>query len=606
MFYSVILIKNMRWVFFVEAVEDDGKPFVHVAHGVPQMREELPYTIQLPRDITFTNACKQISETVPRGQVWVLLAPGFVLMMGEKQERCVATMNPECVVCLGGFQRADDSADPLFGPAHAAEIMHFAWFGCDSSVLAKVDCDCRIRDSVSCCAFAYVLRRKLSLQLVNPVYSFLAMRVAESQCTREDESDSFCDFVAPQKYNSPEEQHTIRVVADNTSGIPSLSFTIETTPMKGFKMQQTMPEPFKPCKLYLPLGPEADRETQQRQRAEQLRKLSLLPIYTFSRTIPDQLRISQLPSILSAIDSPDHEEHSDTEPITQTSSIESRTIIAVESLRLSPRWDRRADVAIHGDIVSSTNLDHITSALQRAGVWIRSLSCPSGIQHRGIASRGFTASTCTKQQCNILSHSCAGEDTHIFNILYEHNRAYGGFYIDVGCGSEKHMNNTHSLYHQMGWRGISIDAQTHFVDEIRQKRPFDIAISAYVSDVDDAPKTFLVPHHPSEKRFASLVQFQWKCKYGSSPISLTSKTLQTIIRELSTSIDIPPISLLNITCEGEDYNILLGSDIKTLKPFIVCILYKNNHQFQLQSDLLSSTGYTLVQKMAWISIWKQS
>ena len=73
-----------------------------------------------------------------------------------------------------------------------------------------------------------------------------------------------------------------------------------------------------------------------------------------------------------------------------------------------------------------------------------------------------------------------GEDRIILR-LFRHRRT--GFYIDIGAHHPYRFSNT-ALLHELGWRGINIDATPGAMDAFAEARPEDINLWMAVGDVE--------------------------------------------------------------------------------------------------------------------------
>ncbi|MEO3474824.1 FkbM family methyltransferase [Roseomonas sp. CAU 1739] len=76
------------------------------------------------------------------------------------------------------------------------------------------------------------------------------------------------------------------------------------------------------------------------------------------------------------------------------------------------------------------------------------------------------------------SFSQDGEDRIVVR-LFRHRR--NGFYIDIGAHHPHRFSNT-ALLHEMGWRGINIDATPGSMDAFAEARPQDINLWTAVAD----------------------------------------------------------------------------------------------------------------------------
>ena len=74
------------------------------------------------------------------------------------------------------------------------------------------------------------------------------------------------------------------------------------------------------------------------------------------------------------------------------------------------------------------------------------------------------------------SYSQCGEDKIIDFILSYLGENKGLSYLDIGCNNYKKLNNTYNLY-KKGIRGVLIDANPVFIEDIRKYRPGDTVLN---------------------------------------------------------------------------------------------------------------------------------
>lgn len=70
---------------------------------------------------------------------------------------------------------------------------------------------------------------------------------------------------------------------------------------------------------------------------------------------------------------------------------------------------------------------------------------------------------------NFVSHSQAAQDYFVYKILIEGKEPKEGTFVDIGCNDPIAINNTYTLEHYYGWKGLLIDI-CDFSKEIKDKR----------------------------------------------------------------------------------------------------------------------------------------
>jgi hypothetical protein len=83
---------------------------------------------------------------------------------------------------------------------------------------------------------------------------------------------------------------------------------------------------------------------------------------------------------------------------------------------------------------------------------------------------------------NFISHSQAGQDAWIFDLIVKPEHLLSGTFLDVGCGDPVFISNTYAL-EQLGWTGLLVDADAQWLTPCEQKRssPFLVADATIVN-----------------------------------------------------------------------------------------------------------------------------
>ena len=145
-----------------------------------------------------------------------------------------------------------------------------------------------------------------------------------------------------------------------------------------------------------------------------------------------------------------------------------------------------------------------------------------------------------------------------------------GFYVDVGCCHPIMYNNT-CLLHKKGWSGINIDLNKTSIDLFKIMRPNDYNICAAMSDINEERDLFFDHYFSpvntlSESVYNSADKNISFKKFNKKKILTT--TFDDIVKNISISFS---IDFLNIDCEGFDYLVLKGFNIKKYNPKLICI-----------------------------------
>ena len=160
-----------------------------------------------------------------------------------------------------------------------------------------------------------------------------------------------------------------------------------------------------------------------------------------------------------------------------------------------------------------------------------------------------------------------GEDLFVKNYFENKKK---GFYVDVGCFHPIMYNNT-CLLHKKGWSGINIDLNKTSIDLFKIMRPNDYNICAAMSDINEERDLFFDHYFSpvntlSESVYNSADKNISFKKFNKKKILTT--TFDDIVKNISISFS---IDFLNIDCEGFDYLVLKGFNIKKYNPKLICI-----------------------------------
>ena len=70
---------------------------------------------------------------------------------------------------------------------------------------------------------------------------------------------------------------------------------------------------------------------------------------------------------------------------------------------------------------------------------------------------------------NFTSHSQAGQDRFIYELLIKPESYFAGTFLDIGCSDPVYINNTLAL-EELGWRGWLIDGDAAWAEDCKVKR----------------------------------------------------------------------------------------------------------------------------------------
>lgn len=165
----------------------------------------------------------------------------------------------------------------------------------------------------------------------------------------------------------------------------------------------------------------------------------------------------------------------------------------------------------------------------------------------------------------------AGEDAVISFILsYMGEEKKGGSYLDIGCNDYKKLSNTYHFYEQ-GMRGVLVDANPRFVEQIKEKRPEDAVLNVGVGAENSDSLRFYILN-------------------GDGLSSFNKQAVEEAMKEspwlkIEEEIEVPVITvneifekhfyavptIVSIDIEGDELAILKSIDMEKYRPLIYII-----------------------------------
>jgi FkbM family methyltransferase len=187
-----------------------------------------------------------------------------------------------------------------------------------------------------------------------------------------------------------------------------------------------------------------------------------------------------------------------------------------------------------------------------------------------------------------LSYAQEGEDMILLR-LFAGQRS--GFYVDVGAHHPFRFSNTCSL-HQLGWRGINIDADATLLAAFKRHRPADINLAMGVSD-QPGTMTLNVFDEPALNTFDESVARE-KAKDGTyKVVARVPVCLQSLDAILAAHLPTNQrIDLLTIDAEGFDLKVLQSNDWKRFRPRAVVVEIFS----KTLSDAMASPAHALLDR----------
>jgi hypothetical protein len=172
-----------------------------------------------------------------------------------------------------------------------------------------------------------------------------------------------------------------------------------------------------------------------------------------------------------------------------------------------------------------------------------------------------------------MTYSQAGEDCIILYILHELNRDdfLNISYLDLGSNDPIKMNNTYFLYRH-GARGVLVDANPDFTENLRAMRPGDAIINGLIDIQDGLMCDFYILNGDGLST-PDLEQAQENIKKNNTlritrTVSVETVTINTLIEKYLAG-RAPTVMSLDI--EGMDMDALKSINFEKYRPLIIIV-----------------------------------
>ena len=169
------------------------------------------------------------------------------------------------------------------------------------------------------------------------------------------------------------------------------------------------------------------------------------------------------------------------------------------------------------------------------------------------------------------SYSQAGEDRIVSFLLN-----YGGrnekaiSYLDIGCNHYKNLNNSYSFYRQ-GYRGILVEANPNFIDELREKRPGDIVLNVGIGAVESENAIFYIVNNVDLSSFdKSSIENAMKESPWLEIVEEVSVPIVPINKIIEKYCNGTP-TVVSLDVEGVEMDILTTLDFDKYRPRVFVI-----------------------------------
>lgn len=164
------------------------------------------------------------------------------------------------------------------------------------------------------------------------------------------------------------------------------------------------------------------------------------------------------------------------------------------------------------------------------------------------------------------SYSQAGEDKIVqFIFDYINKKQALVSYLDIGCNHYRKLNNTYSLY-QKGHRGVLVEANPGFIEELREKRPGDVVLNMGVAGHSADSMKFYITNADGLNSFDlnSIQEAKKKLEWlqVEKEVNVPVLTMEDIINQYCGKTP----DIVSIDVEGLEIDILTGLDFDEHRP----------------------------------------
>lgn len=160
----------------------------------------------------------------------------------------------------------------------------------------------------------------------------------------------------------------------------------------------------------------------------------------------------------------------------------------------------------------------------------------------------------------MVSYAQNAEDVVLRRVFAE---LEGGFYVDVGACVPMEDNVTFHFYEQ-GWRGVNIEPDLRYYDELAEARVRDVNLNAAVG-VGDGRVTF----YPTGTRGQGTLDPRLAAeRTDAQPVQVSQISLGRVLSEYTPA---QGVDFLKVDVEGWEAKVLASADWKHVRPRIVVV-----------------------------------
>lgn len=176
-----------------------------------------------------------------------------------------------------------------------------------------------------------------------------------------------------------------------------------------------------------------------------------------------------------------------------------------------------------------------------------------------------------------------GQDKYIIEHIFNYKK--NGYFIELGAADGKHLSNTYCLEKYFDWKGLCIEPNPFYHENLKQHRNCELDFSPVFSESGKKVK-FTVAEEFSG--ISDYIEKGLNVYNNKDEIELETKTLTQILDAHNAPLYIDYMSL---DTEGTELEILKGLNFNKYKIGYISVEHNNTPQRWKIMDYLIKKGY---------------